>query len=144
MIAFLMESPQILHCFSVLARPNPALEGNAKRLAVEYLLEDRRAPAGQELALRFRLTDPRTGELRSGLKDVQVLSYRAPSFDRRVVGASDLGDGVYEARFPVRRAGAYYVFVSSQSAGATYHDLSYLTFMGVREKAATQATGSGG
>jgi YVTN family beta-propeller protein len=143
-IAFLMQSPQILHCFSVLARPNPALESDVARLAVEYLVEDRQVPAGQELALRFRMTDPRTGELRRGLKDVRVLSYRAPAFDRSEVWATEVGDGLYEAPIPMRRPGAYYVFVSSHSAKATYHDLSYLTLMGVRNKAATQTTGQTG
>jgi YVTN family beta-propeller protein len=143
-VAFMMESPQILHCFGLVARPNPLMQDDAARLAVEYLVEDRRVPAGKELALRFRLTDPRNGQLRSGLKDVRVLSYRAPAFDRKVVWASDLGDGIYEARFPIRRPGAYYVFVSSESAGATYDDLLYLTVMGVHGKAATQTNGQTG
>jgi YVTN family beta-propeller protein len=136
-VAFLMESPQILHCFSLAARPNPALPDSRKRLAVEYLVEDKGAAVGESFALRFRLTDPRTGQLKSGLHDVRVLSYRAPAFDRRVVLAKEVGDGLYEAPLQMRRPGAYFVFVSSQSSEAGYHDLKYLTLMSVRDKTAT-------
>jgi hypothetical protein len=115
-----------------------------KRLAVEYLVEDRQAPVGQDFALRFRLTDPRTGQLRSGLRDVRVLSYRAPSFDRSEVSAQEVENGLYEVRLLMRRHGAYYIFVSSRSAKATYNDLSYLTLMGVRKKTATQGMNQNG
>jgi hypothetical protein len=37
----------------------------------------------------------------------------------------------------MRRPGAYFVFVSSQSSEAGYHDLKYLTLMSVRDKTAT-------
>ncbi|NIQ94534.1 MAG: cytochrome D1, partial [Desulfuromonadales bacterium] len=111
-VAFLMESPQILHCFSLAAQPNPDLPDSRKRLAVEYLVDDKGATAGESFALKFRLTDPRTGQLKSGLRDVRVLSYRAPAFDRRVVLAKEVRDGLYEAPLQMRRPGAYFVFVS--------------------------------
>ncbi len=50
-------------------------------------------------------------------------------------------NGLYEARLPMRRPGAYYVFVSSRSAKATYDDLSFLTLMGVHNKTAIQNSG---
>ncbi len=79
--------------------------------------------------------------MRSGLRDVRVLSYRAPAFDRSDVSAQELEDGLYEARLLMRRPGAYYVFVSSRSAKATYDDLSFLTLMGVHNKTLTQNSG---
>ena len=77
-IALIMDSPQILHCFSVVAGPNPNFASDVKPLAVEYLVKTRKASVGETYRLRFQLNDPATGQLRSGLDDIRVLFYRAP------------------------------------------------------------------
>lgn len=137
-ITFIMDSPQILHCFSVVAGPNPHFARDLKPLAVEYLVETRKASVGEAYRLRFQLNDPATGRLRSGLKDVRVLFYRVPGQLRTVVAAEEVRDGLYEAKLPIRFPGAYYAHISSLSLKVRYGDLPYLTFLGSRQKAAKQ------
>jgi cytochrome c2/DNA-binding beta-propeller fold protein YncE len=132
-IAFIMDSPQILHCFSVVAGPNPHFAGDIKPLAVEYLIETRKASVGEAYRLRFQLNDPATGRLRSGLKDIRVLYYKAPGQFRTEVAAKEVRDGLYEAELPIRFPGAYYVKVP-------YGELPYITFSGSRQKAAKQGS----
>lgn len=139
-VAFLLDSPRILHCFSVAARPNPLLKGEAKPLEVDYLVKERNIQVGEAVRLRFRLTDPETDQPRTDLKDVRVLYYLAPGTRRTEVAAREVGDGIYEAALSLPRSGAYYVYVASPSAKVRYGDLSYLTLRAVQEKAAPAAT----
>jgi len=41
-------------------------------LALEYLVEDRDVPAGDNVSLRFRLADSVTGSGKAGLNDVTM------------------------------------------------------------------------
>jgi YVTN family beta-propeller protein len=143
-VTFTMDSPQILNCFSVTAAPNPLIQEDVEGLAIEYLAEIKRAPAGEEFVLPFLLTDPRTGQLRGGLQDVRVLFYRAPSFERMEVVAKEVGPGQYEARLPIRNHGLHYVYVASRSAEVSYGDLPFLTLMGLPRKASAQKTENSG
>ncbi|MDH3473732.1 MAG: hypothetical protein OEM59_08565, partial [Rhodospirillales bacterium] len=138
-VALVMDSPQILHCFRVAARPNPQIAADFKPLAVEYLLEKKIVPAGEMLALRFLLTDPANGRLRSGLKDVRLLFYRAPVFDRTEVVATEVSEGLYEAVLPLRRVGAYFVYLSSPSLKVSYGDLPFLTLRALKQKQESDA-----
>ncbi len=142
-IALIMDAPQILHCFRLVARPNPAIEPDRKPLAVEYLVEGREVPAGKPFTLRFQLTDPTTGRLKSGLGDVRVLFYRAPGQLRTEVEAREVRDGLYEATLPIKFRGAYYVHVATPSMKVLYGDLPYLTLLGVPGKAAKQGARPG-
>lgn len=129
-VAFLLDSPEILHCFTFVARPNPSLTRKLPGLAVEYLIKERKVKAGETLRLRFRLTDPATRRPRMGLANVRVLHFWGPGMWRTVVPAREVADGVYEAALALRRPGAYYVHVLAPPA----KDLPYLTLMAERAK----------
>jgi hypothetical protein len=135
-VAFLLDSPSILHCFSAEARPNPALHGNDPTLAVEYLELPPAATAGEAARLRFRLTDPRTREPRTGVRDVMVMHYLAPGTDRGEAAAREVGDGVYEVSAVPARAGAFYVHVAAPSLGVNVGDLPFRTIV-VRDAGGT-------
>jgi YVTN family beta-propeller protein len=147
-VAFILDSPRILHCFSVEAKENPLLKKDLKPLEVEYLVEEKRVAAGQTVPLRFRLIDPATEQPRSGLEDVRVLSYRSPGRNRTVTSAKEVGDGIYEVDLAFPRHGAYFVFVSSRSSKVPFGELPYLTMRAFRDKAALEkalsAKGTGG
>ncbi len=147
-VAFILDSPRILHCFSVEAKENPLLKKDLKPLEVEYLIEDKRVAAGQTVPLRFRLIDPATEQPRSGLEDVRVLSYRSPGRNRTVTSAKEVGDGIYEVDLAFPRHGAYFVYVSSRSSKVPFGELPYLTMRAFRDKAslekALSAKGTGG
>ncbi len=125
--AFVLDSPPVLHCFRFTALPNPLLQKELKPLAIEYLTEERKVPAGKPVTMRFRLTRPVDDNPATGLADVQVLYYRAPGQGRRTIVAREIGDGVYEADIDITLRGTYYVYVSSQSAKSPVGELSYIT-----------------
>jgi len=133
-VAFLLDTPEILHCFSADASPNPLISQNLGRLAIEYLSEDRHVPAGATVPVNFRLIDPNSGEPKVGLNDVSVLTFRAPGTDRTQTLAEELGDGVYRAEVPFRRTGAYYVYVGIGSEHIGYNDLPYFTLVAAQRK----------
>jgi hypothetical protein len=137
-VAFLLETPQILHCFSVEAKADPLAKTDRASLKLEYLVRERIAKAGEPFLLRFTLHDPATGKPRTGLADVRVMYFLAPGRDRTEVRAREVGDGVYQAMLPINWAGAYYVHVAVPSEKVGYADLPYFTMV------ATKATPSPG
>ncbi len=113
-VAFLLDAPRVLHCFSAEARANPNLDQKAG-LSVQFLeLPARRALGGAQ-PVRVRLTDARTGEARTGLGDVELAWHRMPGRNPGRLLAREAGGGVYEATLPLERAGLYALFVSVPS-----------------------------
>jgi YVTN family beta-propeller protein len=136
-IAFLLDAPRILHCFSFVARPNPAIARTGPALGVEFLLKERRVTSGEPVKLRFRLTDRHTGQPKTGLADVQVLHFWGPGMYRTTEPAREVEEGVYEATLRFRRPGAYYVHVLAPPA----KNLPFLTLTAEKHE---PAAGSGG
>jgi len=130
-IAFLLDTPRLLHCFSAEAKPNSALTHYAATLGIEYLNRERTVKTGEPTPFRFRLVNPATGEPQPGLKDVRVLFFRVPGLDRKEVFARDTGEGIYQADLPFPNPGAYYVYVSVQSQQISYSDLPYFSLVAV-------------
>jgi len=135
-VAFLLETPRLLHCFSASAKPNPSVAHASAALRIEYLRSERVVPTGEATAFRFRLVKPSTGETRSGLKDVRVLFFRIPGKDRTEIFAREEGEGIYQALLPFPHPGAYYVYVSVPSERVSYNDLPYFTMVATGKPAA--------
>lgn len=126
-VAFLLDSPKILHCFEMKARPNPTLEYKGPPLAVEYLNEKRQVKVGETVPVRFRLTDPRTEKSKTDLQDVYITYFVAPGGPRRQSAARHTGEGVYEADLSIESSGAYYVYVATPSEKIKPADLPFMT-----------------
>jgi YVTN family beta-propeller protein len=139
-IAFLLDTPQVLHCFTAEADPNPAIRHDLAALEVEYLQRERRVETDATVPFRFRLAYPLTGIPATGLGGVRVLYFRAPGTDRTEIAAREEGDGIYVAELPLQRPGAYYVHVGVESAHVGYRDLPYFTLVAVKPPV-TGATG---
>jgi YVTN family beta-propeller protein len=131
-IAFMMETPRFVHCFSATAEPDPKLKAATTNapMAIEYHIADRRVPAGGSTTVKFKLSDPVSGKPHGHLKDVTVLYYGSDGRGRRVVPARALGEGLYEADVKIKRVTTYYVFVGSRSAQLKYADLPFVSLMG--------------
>jgi len=147
-VAFMMDTPRFLHCFSATVEPNPEVQQTSAPMGVEYQSTTRRIPVGSSTSVKFRLTDPVTGEPRSDIPDVAVLYYRADGRGRTVVPAKALGDGLYEATVKVDQLTTYYVFVGSRSEKLKYSDLPFFSLMGTpapakEEQAAPQVKAEG-
>ena len=129
-VAFMMDTPRFLHCFSAEVEPNPEVQTTTAPMAVEYQSTERRVPVGETTAVKFKLTDPRTGLPRHDIPDVTVLYYGADGRGRTVVPAKSLGGGLYEADVKVGQMTTYYVFVGSRSEKLDYNDLPFFSLMG--------------
>jgi YVTN family beta-propeller protein len=128
-LAFLNETPQFLHCFTMEARVNPALKPEFDPVAVEYLNETATLTAGETTTLRFRLMDPAKGAVFEDVPDVSVRYFRAPRYGLTELRARSVGGGIYEAEIRADRPGAYYVYVAAPSLNARFNDLNYITMM---------------
>ncbi len=133
-VAFLMDTPRFLHCFSAAVEPNPEAKTTTAPMAVEYQIPDRMVPVGAATKIKFKLTDPATGKPVGDIPDVTVLYYRSDGRGRTVVPAKALGKGLYEAPVRVDTAATYYVFVGSRSKDVNYSDLPFASLMGVPAK----------
>ncbi len=138
-VAFLLETPEILHCFAVEAKPDPLIKSDLAALDIEYPASQRTVQAGGSVPLRFTLRDPATGKPRLGLADVRVLFFRVPGRGRTEVFAREVGDGVYQAMLPIVKPGAYYIHVAVPSAQLGYADLPNFTMVATKAKPAPPA-----
>jgi len=126
-VAFLNETPRFLHCFTMEAELNPNIRPDLPPVEIEYLSGNENVEAGEPMTLRFRLTDPATGELFTDLNDVVVRHFRAPMYGLTVTPAKPVGDGVYEAELAIPVPGSYFVYVGVPSLKANFNDISYTT-----------------
>lgn len=128
-VAFMLDSPQILHCFAMEAKDNPRLAPSKNQTAVEFSDWPRKVKAGQTLTLRFKLLNPATGEAKSGVRDMHVMYFLAPGAQRTQTPVKEIGGGVYELKLTISSAGAYYIYPAAPSMKLGYGDLQFFTLL---------------
>jgi YVTN family beta-propeller protein len=127
-VAFLNDSPRVSHCFDLSADINPGLkEKQPIALRIEHQLKETNLAVGKDFIFRFKLIDTATGNPKSDLKDVRVLTFLSPGVWQRRDIAQSVGGGVYELKINVPETGVYMLFVESSSMGVRYIDLPHLT-----------------
>ncbi|MBI2875305.1 MAG: cytochrome D1 [Candidatus Tectomicrobia bacterium] len=143
-VAFLLDSPRILHCFELSVRPNPAVKRRDGQIGwkIESLFKERQIRVGEGVQLQFKLTDPATHQPRVGLKDVRVLMLLAPGIWQKRDWARSVGDGIYEVAFTAPKPGVYYLFFESRSLGVQFNQLPYLILQAAEEKVLSPARAS--
>lgn len=126
-VAFLNDSPRVAHCFNLFAETNPLLkEAKKVALSIEHQVKERKLAVSQDFTFRFKLIETATGNPKSDLNDVRVLTFLSPGVWQRRDIAKPLGGGVYELKISVPEAGVYMLFVESPSMGVRFTDLPYL------------------
>ncbi|HZN06905.1 MAG TPA: YncE family protein [Pyrinomonadaceae bacterium] len=126
-VAFLNDSPRVSHCFEISAEANSALKEKAPvALQIEHQVKQMTLAVGKEFTFRFKLIETATGQGKSDLKDVRVLTFLSPGIWQRRDIATSVGDGVYELKINVPQTGVYMLFVESSSMGVRFIDLPYL------------------
>ena len=140
-VAFLLDSPRVLHCFGAEALPNPALARRAG-LAVEFLDLPYTRPVGGEVTVRVKVTDGRSGAPRPGLADVQLAWHQVPGRHPAQATAREVGGGVYEATLGLQRAGLYYVFASVPSLRVAPNQVLFRTVQVEQDGPVTAGEGS--
>jgi hypothetical protein len=131
-VAFSLDSPRLIQCFSAEAKANPDLVPVRGRVAVKFLLKERQVPLGATVPVRFRIEDSTSGEPQKGLKDVRVLSFMIPGQGRNETFAKEVAPGVYEAPVSIAEHGAYSVHVASKTLDKGYKDLPFITLSTAR------------
>ncbi|MGL6246141.1 YncE family protein [Pseudomonas sp.] len=124
-VAFLLNQPNIIHCFTALVEPDKnhaKLPGVPK---VEFMLDKSTAALGSPYTVRFRIVQGQQKVQRSGVKDVQVRYFRAPTSRAQHVAALEVGNGIYEAPVTLDQNGAWYLHVSAASLGASFDDKTF-------------------
>jgi YVTN family beta-propeller protein len=112
-VAFFLEAPRVVHCFDL------AVKGEPRRspgdVAIETILDHKPIHAGDELEVRFRLSDAGTHEPHRNVPDVRALAFLTPGTWQKRFAAEPADDGTYRLKLPVPKAGIYYVFLESDS-----------------------------
>jgi YVTN family beta-propeller protein len=129
-LALFVDSPKLIQCFPVKVAVDPVLAASRKPpLGVEPLTtggREGKIGVGEDVAVRFKLTNPQTGAPRTGLEDVRMLTFLAPGIWQQRQWAREVGQGIYEIHFKPPQAGTYFVFVEVASAGLGFQKSPYL------------------
>jgi len=130
-LAFFLDSPRFIHCFSLTVEESPEIErqrtAEKRPYEIRYGDAQTQVDVGQEVALRFEIHDALSGEAQTGLEDVEVLTFLAPGVWQKRHRAKALDSGGYEVLFQPPRKGVYYIFVQSHSLGFGFQNSPYLT-----------------
>jgi len=126
-VAFLLDRPRLTHCFAAEAAADPVTAGRAQEPKVEFVEQDVLVQERGLVPVRFRVVQGRDDAPRTGVDDLRVRYFLAPSSPSRESAAQEVGNGEYEAMLQVDEAGAYYVHVASGSLGIRFGDQPYTT-----------------
>lgn len=124
-VAFLLNQPSIVHCFSVQVQADSQVARHLGAPSVDFLLEKSSVPLGSPFVARFRIAQDAGKLPRIGVKDVEVRYFLAPTSRVQVVAAKEVSDGVYEAPLTLDKSGAWYVHVRAASLGADFATQSF-------------------
>ncbi|MFK8332289.1 cytochrome D1 domain-containing protein [Pseudomonas sp. BJa5] len=139
-VAFLLNQPQIIHCFSTDVAASPTAP-HRQTPRVEFMLDSQVVVQGRPFTARFRIVEG-NGAPRNGVKDLSVRYFLAPTSRARSSAVREVGDGIYEAPLEMAESGAWYLHVQAPSLGSGFAENNY-TSLRVLPAAAQQASESG-
>jgi len=128
-VAFLLDSPRIVHCFAFQTEASAAAAGSdgAAALKLQILSPAREATAGGTLALQFALADAQTNAPVADIKDITIIATLASGQRTDRYHAESIGNGVYEAKLTLPAAGVYNLYFTIPSRKVGAGDLAPLT-----------------
>jgi len=129
-VAFMMDTPQFLHCFSAFVEPDPNSTEDAG-VKIDYEITNRFVTAGEARSVPFKLTYARDGAPITGLTDVSVMYYQADGRGRQVIAATEVGDGEYAVELSFPEPATYYIFVATPTRNLDYTDLAFYSLIAI-------------
>jgi DNA-binding beta-propeller fold protein YncE len=127
-VAFLLDQPRVLHCFTFTARAaEEGIEGVAASAADLTILSEATGRSGEPHELRFSLANGDTGDPMSGLEDVFVLVTQTGGNWNSRLTAAPSGDGEYSVSVVPPQVGVYKVFFTIPSLGLDFEKLPQIT-----------------
>ena len=124
-IAFMLDSPRVVHCFDTAVEANPLLPEHAPP-RVEFFDTPGTAAARSTHTVRFRLLRENTAL--PGLSPA-VRFYRSPGSDRGTALARETRPGEYEASVSIGEPGAWVVHVQTLPRGGVPAMQKYITVL---------------
>ena len=120
-VAFLLDSPRVVHCFEFTANPGDlaTAAGTGGPPDLEIVTEILTVKAGQSLTMQVRLSDASTGEPIDDVFDLQVVASATGGNWSERFTATSVGSGIYEIGLNVPSAGFYRLFFEAASLEAT-------------------------
>jgi len=127
-VAFLLDSPRLVNCFDMSVAANPDLpKVKPAAIAIEPILKDEIALAGENHSFRFKVTDASSHQPRGDLADLGVLVFLVPGIWQQRQWARHVGEGLYEISFVPPQPGVYYVYFQCPSLGVQFNQIIPLT-----------------
>jgi hypothetical protein len=127
-IAFMMDTPQFLHCFSAFVEPDPN-KAAPTGVRVNFKTGSRFVTAGTEKLLEFTMLNAADGTPVEDPGDVSVMYYRADGRGRQMVAATPQGEGRYSAMLQFQGPTTYYIFVGSPSLDMDFTDEAFYSLI---------------
>lgn len=130
-VAFLLDNPSIVHCFTFAAKPNPdVVQSQAAAPPKMKLLTDLdQLKAGEPFAFQLLLSDPNSDEPLTDIPDLTVLMMRAGGTWNQRYLAEPQGQGLYEVELIPPGPGPYQVLLAVPSLQYQYKELPVYQFM---------------
>lgn len=126
-VAFLLDTPRVVNCFSAAVRENPDLpKPKGVPIKVETVEGGGTTRVGESHRFRFKVTDT-ASDRPAEVKDIGALVFLTPGIWQTRATAKQVGAGLYEISFVPPRAGVYYVFFQAPSLGVEFNHLPFLT-----------------
>ena len=138
-VALMLDTPELVHCFSMSAARNPTMH-QAGSWGIEFVDDRASGAVGEPTALRFRIVDPVSEEIKEGVRDASVAWYRAPAFERREAIAKEVEPGLYEVALEFAKPGAHYAFVKVPSLKINQENSRFRSIKVGAERVATAKT----
>lgn len=125
-VAFLLDSPRVVQCFTIATQDANLNAEEAAALEIRFVSGKLKAASGENLPVRFTLTDPATGQPVIGLQDVAVMAVTASGLNQEQFSVTPLGNGQYETNLNLANPGVYNVYFSVPSYQIDFTDLPHI------------------
>lgn len=125
-VIFFLDSPKIVDGFELAIAPNPKLEAerNAPKVVIAPLVPTMPAKGEGTATFRFRVTDKKTSEPVTGLRDLVIMIMAPGNWHERQVAKED-GDGIYSVTVAPPQAGVYYAHAQCLSLNVQFGSPQY-------------------
>ncbi|MEY2481907.1 MAG: hypothetical protein QOK24_435 [Verrucomicrobiota bacterium] len=125
-VIFFLDSPKIVGGFELAVATNPKLEAerNAPKVVIAPLAPTTPAKGDGTATFKFRVTDKKTSEPITGLRDLVIVIMAPGNWHARQV-AKEEGDGVYSVTVTPPEAGVYYAHAQCLSLNVQFGSPQY-------------------
>jgi YVTN family beta-propeller protein len=125
-VIFFLDSPKIVDGFELTVAPDPKLEAdrNTGKVVITPLVPTMPANGDLTATFKFRVTDKKTGDPVTGLRDLLIVIMAPGNWHDRQA-AKEEGDGVYSVTVAPPKAGVYYAHAQCLSLSVQFGSPHY-------------------